>query len=70
MQAVRLGKKYPEFQQEEIFDLINKFKLVSACLPIHMLVCGHHTEQIPAAEAFYTAPMPRGFRLAGFRCKR
>jgi hypothetical protein len=26
MQAIKLGKKYPEFKQEEIFDLINKFQ--------------------------------------------
>jgi len=26
MQAIKLSKKYPEFKQEEIFDLINKFK--------------------------------------------
>lgn len=28
MQAIRLSKKYPEFKQDEIFDLINKFKCV------------------------------------------
>jgi len=26
MQAIKLSKKYPEFKQDEIFDLINKFK--------------------------------------------
>lgn len=26
MQALKLSKKYPEFKQEEIFDLINRFK--------------------------------------------
>jgi len=26
MQAIKLSKKYPEFKQEEIFDLINKFQ--------------------------------------------
>jgi plastin-1 len=25
MQALKLSKKYPEFKQEEIFDLINRF---------------------------------------------
>ena len=25
MQAIKLGKKYSEFKQDEIFDLINKF---------------------------------------------
>ena len=28
MQAIKLSKKYPEFKQEEIFDLINKFQCV------------------------------------------
>ncbi|KAI9636262.1 putative Fimbrin [Dioszegia hungarica] len=28
MQAIRLSKKYPEFKQDEIFDLINKFKQI------------------------------------------
>ncbi|RXK40923.1 fimbrin [Tremella mesenterica] len=28
MQAIRLGKKYPEFKQDELFDLINKFKQI------------------------------------------
>jgi len=28
MQAIKLSKKYPEFKQDEIFDLINKFKWV------------------------------------------
>ena len=28
MQAIKLSKKYPEFKQEEIFDLINKFQYV------------------------------------------
>jgi hypothetical protein len=26
MQAIRLAKKYPQFQQDEVFDLINRFK--------------------------------------------
>jgi hypothetical protein len=26
MQALKLSKKYPEFKQDEIFDLVNKFK--------------------------------------------
>ncbi|ADV24382.1 fimbrin [Cryptococcus gattii Ru294] len=28
MQAIKLGKKYPDFKQDEIFDLINKFKQI------------------------------------------
>lgn len=28
MQAIRLAKKYPEFKQDDIFDLINKFKQI------------------------------------------
>ncbi len=28
MQAIRLQKKYPEVSQEEMFDLINRFKYV------------------------------------------
>ncbi|WVQ83180.1 hypothetical protein IAT38_005319 [Cryptococcus sp. DSM 104549] len=28
MQAIKLGKKYPEFKQEEIFDLISKFNQI------------------------------------------
>lgn len=33
MQAIRLQKKYPEISQEEMFDLINRFKCVSSsCL--------------------------------------
>jgi hypothetical protein len=28
MQALKLSKKYPEFKQDEIFDLVNKFKYV------------------------------------------
>ncbi|KAJ9100641.1 Fimbrin, actin-bundling protein [Naganishia friedmannii] len=28
MQAIRLSKKYPQFQQDEIFDLINRFKQI------------------------------------------
>ncbi|KAK1921741.1 putative Fimbrin [Papiliotrema laurentii] len=28
MQAIKLGRKYPEFKQEEIFDLINKFQQI------------------------------------------
>ena len=28
MQALKLSKKYPEFKQDEIFDLINKFQYV------------------------------------------
>ena len=30
MQAIRLQKKYPEVSQEEMFDLINRFKCVYA----------------------------------------
>ena len=30
MQAIRLQKKYPEVTQEEMFDLINRFKYVRA----------------------------------------
>ena len=26
MQALKLSKKYPEFKQDEIFDLVNKFR--------------------------------------------
>lgn len=33
MQAIKLGKKYPDFKQDEIFDLINKFKWVLKALP-------------------------------------
>lgn len=29
MQAIRLQKKYPEVTQEEMFDLINRFKCVN-----------------------------------------
>ena len=29
MQAIRLQKKYPEVSQEEMFDLINRFKYVA-----------------------------------------
>ena len=32
MQAIRLQKKYPEVSQEEMFDLINRFKYVNASL--------------------------------------
>jgi hypothetical protein len=28
MQAIRLQKKYPEVSQDEMFDLINRFKYV------------------------------------------
>ncbi|ORX33979.1 putative Fimbrin [Kockovaella imperatae] len=28
MQAIKLGKKYPDLKQDEIFDLINKFKQI------------------------------------------
>lgn len=28
MQAIRLQKKYPEISQDEMFDLINRFKWV------------------------------------------
>jgi plastin-1 len=28
MQAIRLQKKYPEVTQDEMFDLINRFKSV------------------------------------------
>lgn len=28
MQAIKLSKRYPEFKQDEIFDLINKFKQI------------------------------------------
>lgn len=28
MQAIKLSKKYPEFKQDEVFDLINKFQCV------------------------------------------
>jgi hypothetical protein len=28
MQAIRLQKKYPEITQDEMFDLINRFKWV------------------------------------------
>lgn len=29
MQSLRLQKKYPEVSQEEMFDLVNRFKCVS-----------------------------------------
>ena len=32
MQALKLSKKYPEFKQDEIFDLVNKFKYVQISL--------------------------------------
>jgi plastin-1 len=34
MQALKLSKKYPEFKQDEIFDLVNKFKYVPSSLPM------------------------------------
>lgn len=34
MQAIKLSKKYPEFKQEEIFDLINKFQCVLLIISI------------------------------------
>lgn len=33
MQAIRLQKKYPEVSQEEMFDLINRFKYVTILSP-------------------------------------
>jgi len=59
MQAIKLSKKYPEFKQEEIFDLINKFQYVfSDC---------------SAPYAFYSATWRRlqlGLTLQTNRCRR
>ena len=32
MQAIKLQRKYPEVSQEEMFDLINRFKYALYCL--------------------------------------
>lgn len=32
MEALKLQKKYPEVSRDEMFDLINRFKLVSLLL--------------------------------------
>jgi hypothetical protein len=34
MQALKLSKKYPEFKQDEIFDLVNKFRYVRVPLSL------------------------------------
>lgn len=33
MQAIKLGKKYPDLGQDEIFELISKFKYVASRYP-------------------------------------
>ena len=33
MEAFRLRKKFPEVSQDEMFDLINRFKYVRPCTP-------------------------------------
>ncbi len=38
MQAIKLSKKYPEFKQDEIFDLINQFKYVPRCLSTFVVI--------------------------------
>ena len=47
MQAIKLSKKYPEFKQEEIFDLINKFQcvlfIISIPPPVSLLDHGIET---------------------------
>lgn len=43
MQALKLSKKYPEFKQDEIFDLVNKFRYVRVPLSL---------------GAFYLLPLP------------
>ena len=47
MQAIKLSKKYPEFKQEEIFDLINKFQcvlfIISIPPPVSLLGQGVET---------------------------
>ena len=41
MQALKLSKKYPEFKQDEIFDLVNKFKYVRVFLEAFYLLPVH-----------------------------
>jgi hypothetical protein len=38
MQALKLSKKYPEFKQDEIFDLVNKFRYVRVPLSLGSLL--------------------------------
>lgn len=47
MQAIRLQKKYPEVSQEEMFDLINRFKCVAP--PWSRVICSY------AHLVFYSA---------------
>jgi hypothetical protein len=53
MQAIRLQKKYPDVSQDEMFDLINRFK----CVRLHR--GSGAINDIRAAPALFT-PTSRG----------
>jgi len=52
MQAIRLQKKYPEVSQDEMFDLISRFKCVSAPFTVGIRWCAIMTSR--AAPALFT----------------
>jgi hypothetical protein len=57
MQAIRLQKKYPEVSQDEMFDLINRFKCV--LLSPVAFRCDNDNHDVRPAPALFT-PTSRG----------
>src|SRR5258708_31288842 len=57
MQAIRLQKKYPEVSQDEMFDLINRFKCVLLS-PVGFR-CDNDNDGVHPAPALFT-PTSRG----------